>query len=228
MKKYEIFLFDADGTLFDYDLAEENALKIMFEYCKFNYSQSIREKYREINLKMWDRYEKDEISKEELQIQRFEEFFKEIDVFYDCRDFNEKYLKELGKGNFLINGAFEICKSIIDKNKKIYIVTNGILATQKSRIEHSIVKDFISDFFVSEIIGSQKPEKAYFDYVFAHIENVSKDLILIIGDNLKADILGGINAGIDNCWFNNNSKINNTDIKPTYEINDLYELNKFI
>ena len=31
MKKYDIFLFDADGTLFDYDMAEANALKTMFE-----------------------------------------------------------------------------------------------------------------------------------------------------------------------------------------------------
>ncbi|MCL2578008.1 MAG: hypothetical protein FWE27_08165 [Defluviitaleaceae bacterium] len=48
MKKYEIFLFDADDTLFDYDMAEENALRIMFELCGFSYSAEIRARYREI------------------------------------------------------------------------------------------------------------------------------------------------------------------------------------
>ena len=49
MKKYDIFLFDADGTLFDYDMAEANTLKIMFDNCGFAYTEDIRQKYREIN-----------------------------------------------------------------------------------------------------------------------------------------------------------------------------------
>jgi len=224
MKKYDIFLFDADDTLFDYDLAEKNALEIMFNYCGFVYSDNIRKIYREINSKVWENYEKGEISKDELQTLRFKRLFSEIGVEYDPKTFNEKYLLELGKGGYLINGAYEICKNIISKNKKIYIVTNGILATQENRIKHSIIKEFISDYFVSEFVGYQKPNKLYFDYVFKNIPKIEKDRIIIIGDNLKNDILGGINAGIDTCWFNNLKKENNTEIQPTYEIENLNEL----
>ena len=55
-----------------------------------------------------------------------------------------------------------------------------------------------------------------------------KDKVLIIGDSLTADIQGGINADIDSCWFNEANKENLSNIKPTYEINKLSEIQKFI
>jgi 2-haloacid dehalogenase len=228
VKKYELFLFDADGTLFDYDMAEANALKMMFNYCGFDYSENIRLKYREINSQVWESYEKGEITKSELQTLRFKCLFNDIGIDYDANNFNEMYLNELGKGSFLIEGALEICKEIKSCNKKVYIVTNGILATQKARIEHSSIKEYISDFFVSEFIGFQKPHILYFEYVFKHISRVEKDKILIVGDSISADIAGGNNAGIDSCWFNKSGDINNTGIIPTYEIRKLKELHKYI
>jgi 2-haloacid dehalogenase len=228
MKKYDMFLFDADGTLFDYDMAETNALKTMFNYCGFKYSENVRSKYREINSQVWESYEKDEITKAELQTLRFTRLFNEIGVYYDVKYFNEKYLDELGKGSFLIDGAFEICKEIASCNKNIYILTNGILATQKARIEYSTIKEYISDFFVSEFVGYQKPNILYFEYVFSHIPQIDKNNVLIIGDSLSADIAGGNNAGIDSCWFNRTGDINSTNILPTYEIRKLNELNKYI
>jgi 2-haloacid dehalogenase len=228
MKKYSIFLFDADGTLFNYDAAEANALKIMFNYCGFDYSENVRLKYRKINSQVWKSYEEGEITKAELQTLRFTRLFNEVGVYYDVKYFNERYLNELGKGSFLIDGALEICKEIVSYSKKIYIVTNGILATQKARIEHSVIKKYISNFFVSEFIGYQKPHILYFEYVFSHISRIDKNKIIIIGDSLSADIAGGNNAGIDSCWFNKSGDINNTDIIPTYEINSLSELNEYI
>jgi YjjG family noncanonical pyrimidine nucleotidase len=228
MKKYDIFLFDADGTLFDYDMAEANTLKTVFGYYGFDYSEDIRLKYKEINTQAWKSYEKGEVTKEELQVRRFQRLFNSIGIVYDGKTFNAQYLIELGKGSFLLDGALEICKKISSHNKKIFIVTNGILATQKARIENSLIKEYISDFFVSEFVGSQKPQKQYFDYVFSHISQVEKEKILIIGDSLSADIAGGNNAGIDSCWVNKLEEENDTDIIPTYVINKLSELEKFI
>lgn len=228
MKKYDLFLFDADGTLFDYDLAEANALKTMFDYYGFNYTESIRSKYREINSDVWKSYEKAEITKGNLQTLRFSRLFEYIGVKCDEKRFNEEYLSELGKGAFLIDGALEICKHIVSCGKRLYIVTNGILATQQSRIKHSLIKDYISDFFVSEFVGFQKPHISYFEYVFSHIPQVEKDKILIVGDSLSADIAGGNNAGIDSCWLNMSGAKNDTGIVPTYEISKLKELYKFI
>jgi len=227
MKNYDVFLFDADGTLFDFNMAETNALKIIFKNCNFKFSDDILAKYREINIRAWESYEKGEISKSELQVIRFERLFEYAGIKHDEKEFNDMYLYELGKGSFLIEGALEICKEIKAAGGIIYIVTNGILATQEARIKHSLIKDYISGYFVSEHIGYQKPHKSYFDYVFSHIVPAEKEKIIIIGDSLTADIAGGNNAGIDSCWFNASCKFNDTDITPVYEISSLLELRNF-
>ncbi|MCL1884061.1 MAG: YjjG family noncanonical pyrimidine nucleotidase [Defluviitaleaceae bacterium] len=226
--KYDIFLFDADNTLYDYDKAEANALKTMFDYCGFEYAEDVRRIYREINAQVWNDYEDGKMTKADLQVIRFERLFEAVGVKNDAGDFNNKYLVELGRGAFLIDGAVEICKEIVAKGKQIFIVTNGILATQESRIKHSVIEEYISDFFVSEFVGFQKPDIRYFEYVFSHIPKVPKEKMLIIGDSLKLDIVGGHNAGIDSCWFNENAIENDTDLTPTYEIHNLRELKKFI
>jgi FMN phosphatase YigB (HAD superfamily) len=90
------------------------------------------------------------------------------------------------------------------------------------------IKEYISDFFISESIGFQKPHILYFEYVFRHISKVEKDKILIVGDSISADIAGGNNAEIDSCWFNKLGDINNTEIISAYEIRELKELHKYI
>ncbi|OLA09049.1 MAG: haloacid dehalogenase [Coprobacillus sp. 28_7] len=48
----------------------------------------------------------------------------------------------------------------------------------------------------------------------------------MLGDSLTADIIGGINYGIDTCWYNPNHLSSN--LKITYVIDDLLDLIKLI
>jgi len=228
MKKYEIFLLDADDTLFDFGMVETNALKIMFERHGLPYSDEVRLTYRGINEKVWEGYEKGEITKTELQPLRFKRLFDAIGAGLDPQAFNDDYLYELGKGSFLLDGALEICAEIAESGKQIFIITNGILTTQRARIEHSAIRRYISDYFVSEFVGYKKPQREYFEYVLRHIPAVGKDNILVAGDSLTADIAGGNDAGLDTCWLNPAGKTNDTGIEPVYEIVSLYGLRKFI
>lgn len=51
---------------------------------------------------------------------------------------------------------------------------------------------------------------------------------MVIGDSLTSDIQGGVNAGIDTCWFNPQGKENRKRISVTREIRRLSELKAFI
>jgi len=228
LKKYDTFLFDADGTLFDLNRAAANAMKLMFGYCGFNYTEDVGEIYIPINSWAWERFEKGEIDIETLRTIRFERLFDKLGIYHDPKEFNERYLYEIGKSSFLIDGAEDICREIVSRGKKIYIVTNGFWATQASRIKHSQLSEYISEFFVSELIGFQKPHIMYFEHVFSHIPDFDKKSALIIGDSLAADIAGGNIAGIDSCWLNISGGANNMEIVPTYEIKALNELKRFI
>ncbi|MCA9918126.1 MAG: HAD hydrolase-like protein, partial [Anaerolineales bacterium] len=61
---------------------------------------------------------------------------------------------------------------------------------------------------------------------FAQMNQPAKQEVLIIGDSLSSDILGGINYGIDTCWFNPNGQT--TDLPITYEIKVLSQLSKIL
>jgi len=228
MKKYDIFLFDADNTLYDFDKASAHALKTLFGEYDIHYTDDIPMRFIDIGIPLWHSYEKGGMSDKELQRLRFVQLFKELDVQHDPIEFNAKYLYELGKCAFLIDGALDICKNIAVRGKQLFIVTNGFLASQESRQRHSPIKEYISGAFISETIGHKKPSQEYFEHVFSHMPQAKKENIIIVGDSLSADIAGGNAAGIDSCWFNIHGIENRTKAAPTYEISKLREFEKFI
>ena len=228
MKKYDVFLFDADGTLFDFNLAEACAFRTVYEGCGFSYSDDILRRYSEINELLWKSFEKAEVTINEIKTLRFVRLFNELGIHHDEYDFNDRYVVELGKGAFLVDGAKEICEEITKPGKKIYIITNGITKVQVARLGYSTIKEYVLDIFISELIGFQKPDVRYFEHVFSNLPQVDKDRILVVGDSLTADIQGGINAGLDTCWFNEKNAENNSGIDPTYEVHKLSELTQFI
>lgn len=75
---------------------------------------------------------------------------------------------------------------------------------------------------------SQKPQKEFFDYCFANIPDIKPEEMIIIGDSLTSDIQGGINAGIDTCWFNPQGNENRKLLPVTKEIRRLSELKIFL
>lgn len=213
--------------MFDYDKAEENALRKTFSSYRFAYDGSIRQKYRIINDGLWKSFENNEVTKEELQVSRFSRLFEKIGIKCDAGQFNSKYLMTLGNESHLLNGAKEICKYLFDKQKQLYIITNGMSKTQRARIVNSEIKDYFMNVFISEEIGFQKPNKSYFEAVLSDLGTDKTEEILIVGDSLSSDIKGGGNIGMDTCWFNPSNAINTTDILPTYEIRELKEITRF-
>ena len=55
-----------------------------------------------------------------------------------------------------------------------------------------------------------------------------KSTVLIVGDNLSSDIKGGIDFGIDTCWYNPKQIAINPEIRATYEIKILEDLQAII
>ena len=80
------------------------------------------------------------------------------------------------------------------------------------------------DCFISEEMGCSKPEKLFFDRVASMIPGFDPRSTLVIGDSLSSDIRGGINAGLDTCWYNPKSKPAPENMNITYTINKLSEI----
>ena len=157
--QYDIYLLDADDTLFDFDLAEEYALKQVFRNTDILYSEDILRLYRKISEVLWEQFAEGNITKEDLQARRFGELFFELNVKMNANQMNAAYVLALGAGSYLIDGAEEICKMLAENQKRIYIVTNGVAITQKMRIGNSSINQYLTGVFLSEDAGFPKPQK---------------------------------------------------------------------
>ncbi len=90
------------------------------------------------------------------------------------------------------------------------------------------IEQYVKDAFSSEEAGFMKPHDGFFEKFFKKIGPTQKDDMLIIGDELEKDILGGIINGIDSCWVNLKNMENDTEYNPTYEIHNLIELKNIL
>lgn len=226
MKEFQTILLDADGTLFDFDACEEEALKLTFYKYGYPLEETTRKLYGDINKALWKQYERGEIDRNTIIYSRFKILFEKIGIKNDGITFEDDYQELLGMQHYSIEDAPEVLAYLYGKYD-LYIVTNGVTATQRRRFMESGVDKYMKKIFVSEETGYQKPMKEYFDYCFVRIDNLDLAKTMIIGDSLTSDIKGGNNAGITTCWFNQDNLTNNTDTIVDFEIHnlkDLYEM----
>lgn len=156
-----------------------------------------------------------------LRTKRFRLLFSDIGVIFDPRLFSSYYPKNLALGSDLIKGVPETLKSLSGRIH-ITLVTNDLKDVQRPRLENSSIYNLVEKVFISEEIGAAKPDRAFFELVFRKLDNPNKNEVLIIGDRLTSDMLGGIQFGIDTCWYNPGEKA--TSLAVTFQIQSLPEL----
>ncbi|WP_077212602.1 YjjG family noncanonical pyrimidine nucleotidase [Bacillus dakarensis] len=227
MKNYDIIFFDVDDTLFDFTKSEQEAFYKVFEkYNLLNNLKLFEKSYQEISKVLWRGLEHGKMTLIELGSERFRRLFLKHQIKLDAVVFNQDYLGFLGEGTHLVPGAEKLITDL--SHKRLAIITNGYTDVQTSRINNSPLVNTFEHIIISETTGIQKPHTGIFDYAFHKLQISDKSNVLMVGDSLTSDIQGGMNYGIDTCWFNPRHKVNDTAIKPTYEINKLESLLEII
>lgn len=221
--KYKYLLFDADGTLFDYDSAESYALEATLTEFGEECSAARRLAYRRINEALFADFEKGLLTSAELRINRFERLFVESGLELDPEAFSLSYLSRLAESSALLPGALEVIREL-HSDFSLYLVTNGIGDVQRRRIDASEIRPYFKDILISDEIGFAKPSRKFFEAAFEMIGRPPKSDVLIIGDGLSSDMAGGIDYGIDACWFNPDRIPNGKNLEVTYEIDRLDRL----
>jgi 2-haloacid dehalogenase len=228
MKKHYPWLwFDADGTLFDYDSAEAAALRNTFHSLTLPFEDAYLDVYRKINQGLWQALERQEITQAILRLRRFELLREAIQVSSSPEQMSSTYLEQLSICSELMDGAYDVLQTLYGKSH-IAIVTNGLQTVQRGRLAHSAIRGFISELIISEEVGAAKPQAAFFDAAFARCRHPAKSDVLIIGDSLTSDIQGGVDYGIDTCWYNPIGETQSNRLEISYQIKHLSELPELI
>ncbi len=217
--RYSWLLFDADGTILDYDAAETHSLTSAAATLGYDVTSEILKLYREINSALWADLEQGNISSLELRVKRFDSLAVRLNWTVSAEDFSRIYLEKLGNSGFMMNGARGMLDRLPDTMQRA-IITNGIKDTQYGRLKQAGLMEDFAQIVISEEAGIAKPAAGFFDYALERIGSNRIDEMLVIGDSLSSDIAGGVGYGIDTCWYNPQGLENRTEVIPTYEIAD--------
>ena len=220
---YTWLLLDADGTLFDYDRAEGEALQRTFEALGDGYEPRYAGIYRQINAEIWRQFELGTISQRRLRTRRFELLFEAIGVELDPARFSQMYLAYLGQGTYLLDGAEEVVR-VLHGRVGLLVITNGLQEVQRPRLANSAIGAFMDGVVISDEVGVSKPEPGIFDIAFEQMGHPAKGSVLMVGDSLTSDMPGGIAYGIDTCWYNPDQRPRPPELDIRYQIQHLAEL----
>ena len=221
----KIVLWDVDGTLLDFGAAERAAIRSLFsEYGLGECTDSMLARYSAVNAGFWQRLERGELTKPQILTGRFEQFFREYGIDTGIvKEFNDRYQLKLGDTIVFRDDSPDIVRSLKGRVRQ-YAVSNGTIAAQTKKLDRSGLGALMDGVFLSEELGAEKPSRVFFEKVFAEIRPGDPSEVLIVGDSLTSDILGGMNAGIRTCWYDPEGEPVPGGYRPDYVIADLYEV----
>ena len=229
-KKYKHLFFDLDHTLWDFAANEKQTLSFLFE--KYNLNKYFAGYddffaiYAPINSGLWLEYRTGIKKKQDLKYFRFINTFQAVG-FNDvaiAKQFADEWIAMNSQQTALTPYAREVLDYLFPKYE-MYIITNGFIETQYAKLERSKLRQYFKKVYISEEIGYQKPKREFFEYAIKS-SNACKAESLVIGDNMEVDILGAIDFGLDQVYFNPD-KIPHEE-KIFKEISSLLELKEFL
>lgn len=230
--QYRHLFFDLDHTLWDFDTNSKEALKDIYHdhqldqrgIDQFNH---FFERYSFHNHLLWERYAKGQIKQDELRWKRMYLAMLDFKLADEklARTMGMDFLDILPNKNKLFPYTHEILTYLKEKGYSLHLITNGFEKVQQHKLNKSNIDNYFNEMITSEVSNSLKPNKEIFDYALNKTGATVKNSIMI-GDNLEADIQGGINVGMDTIFVNH---VNATAyIQPTYTIVHLKELESIL
>ncbi|MCL1598849.1 MAG: YjjG family noncanonical pyrimidine nucleotidase [Actinomycetia bacterium] len=220
--RYTTLLFDLDHTLFDFDASEIAAFNATLARAGVESPNGHAEIFTDINLALWADVERGVLTPNEVRTLRFEQLIDRTGIDADPRVMADDYVHGLGANGDLYPGA----RSVLDElspQAALALISNGIGEVQRARIARLGLERYFEAIVISGEVGTAKPGTGIFDIVFEHLGSPARAAALMIGDSLSSDIAGGINYGIDTCWYAPGATPD-TSARATYQITSLDQI----
>lgn len=239
MQKYKTLIFDLDNTLIDNNRSMMYAFQQLLDFLQLPCTSAMKQDWLAFDSYYWHQWESGKIvlpdSVQTLEDKRiylrtnfFRDFFKQYGIFISFETslkICDLYYSSLGIDIVTIEDANQLLRDLYGIYE-IVIATNGQTKTAYKKLEKANLLPYVEDVISSDQIGFSKPMPEFFQVLFERVKNKEKDKMLLIGDSLNTDILGGIQNGIDTCWFNPNQQPSPSEIQPTMTIHKLLQLEK--
>ena len=232
MTKYKHLFFDLDHTIWDFEANSRTTLVELYEEMKLQERgvddfDLFHKNYLAHNERLWERYRKGFVKQEELRVKRMWLSLLDFKIADEplAKKMGDRFLEMLPTRTILFPHTIEILDYLTDKQYELHLITNGFENTQHSKLKHSGLSTYFKQVITSEGSNSLKPNKEIFDFAFNKTGARPAESIMI-GDTMEVDILGAMNAGIDQLHVNHlTDKPESINGKlPTHTVYSLREL----
>lgn len=226
--RYRHLFFDLDHTLWDFDSNSREALQDIYASLSLEkagvYDFGIfHSNYLVHNNRLWDKYRNGQIRVDELRWKRMSLSLLDFKIGDDAlaRKMGNAFLEVLPSKTLLFPDTMYILRYLTDKKYQLHLITNGFEKTQHQKLQSAGIGGFFREVITSEGSNSLKPHPEIFEYALLKTGAEKRESIMI-GDTPEVDILGAINAGMDQVYVNH---IQNPEpVKATYTVTSLKEL----
>lgn len=227
IKMFDTYIFDLYGTLVDIRTDEEtwelwSKMSLLYQYRGADYKpmelreafeQTVRnavERATEMDKELANRSDLDELSEEtklEIQIEYvYQELFhnKGVDVTIDVcaqiaqffRSVSTCYVK-------LYKGALELLQELKAKNKKVYLLSNAQAVFTRGELQLLGILPYFDGILLSSDVGYKKPDSRFYGRLL-DTYHIDPSTAIMIGNDYRADSMGGANVGLHTCYINSN------------------------
>ncbi len=197
---YDTVLWDLDHTLLDSDASEAGALAEVLATAGIDDVDHAGARYRSINRALWHGVEQGTVSPNQVKTLRFEQLVADLGHDADPHVMAAQFADGLGRHGELYAGAHETLELVRSNSSRMAIITNGIGAIQRARIDRLGIGVYFDAIIISGEVGTSKPGREIFELTFGTL-GIGPSGAVMVGDSLSSDIAGGANFGIDTIWF---------------------------
>lgn len=216
---------DIDNTLLCFNKNATLAIKSAFTKYDVEFKDEYIPIFFRINDGLWNRVEKQEITRQDIFDVRFKTVLTEFgltDHVYKSADIETEFRAKLFVLAQTVDGAKELLKYLSNKYK-IYAASNAIYNQQINRLKLADLYKYFSGVFVSESIGFNKPSKEFFTECMEKANTTAENSVMI-GDSISADIIGAKNVGMKTIWYNHNKAVTPSEKPYDFYVEKLDEI----
>ncbi|MEE8198436.1 MAG: HAD family hydrolase [Thermoplasmata archaeon] len=220
--KLEVLFFDIDGTLCEYGLSPNTALRRAFAAVGIDETLDHHEYY---DLYRVVRAERPSAGYEEVSDEAYRRLFAAHgwDDPSKARKVAAQYRQDRLASIELYPETMEVLDAL-HGDYPLGIISNGPGEIQMAKIEKFRLRPYFTTIVISGEVGTEKPEAAIFRLALERL-NGEAGASAHIGDNPQVDVQGAREAGLTSIWINRGvHPVPSGKARPHHEIGDLREL----
>ena len=229
----KVVLIDIDDTLLSFSGYVKEAMNEGFSAFGLKpYTDSMFPVFEKVNNSLWRQIELGTLTFEELIQCSWNLIFRELEIDFDGRAFEEYFRKKLFYSAVPEAGALDLL-DYLGRKYTLCAASNGPYEQQMNRLQAGKMRDYFSHCFISSQVGAQKPSRQFFDYCFHVLREAGYPALvpeeaMIIGDSVSSDISGGRDYGIRTCLYQKEAAPENKDSGADYVVSSLAEIKNIL